>query len=103
MDIPLHFGKLIDRQTEHKCYYFVTETYLFILLLTILQKPPEIKTNSTGQLAIWLERLTPDQEDVSSNPLCGMNSVGALTTQKTHGVSVFYNGDPDVMHVLTDM
>ncbi len=23
---------------------------------------------------IWLERLTPDREDVSSNPLCGMNS-----------------------------
>ena len=43
------------------------------VIFVVLQKPPEIKTNSTGQLAIWLERLTPDQEDVSSNPLRGMN------------------------------
>jgi hypothetical protein len=41
---------------------------------TMLYKAPEIQTNLTGQLTIWLERLTPDREDVSSNPLCGMNS-----------------------------
>jgi hypothetical protein len=31
------------------------------------------------------------------------HGLGALTTKKTHGVSVFYIGDPDVMHVPIDM
>ncbi len=33
---------------------------------------------TTGQLVLWLERKTPDQEDRSSNPLCG-EGFGALT------------------------
>ncbi len=37
-----------------------------------------------------VEKPTPDLEDMSSNPLCGKNSVHCLTVEKTLGVMSFY-------------
>jgi hypothetical protein len=41
-------------------------TYFMYRDRVIREKPVEIRTMSTGWLALWLERLTPDQEDMSS-------------------------------------
>ena len=58
----------------------------------IVEKPDETQTTLPGQIAIWSEHLTPNLEDVSSNPLRG-HELGALITHKAYGVqySITYN------------
>jgi hypothetical protein len=41
---------------------------LILKWLDCREKPAKPQTISTSQIALWLERLTPDQEDVSSDP-----------------------------------
>jgi hypothetical protein len=38
------------------------------LFAYVVEIPAEILTIFTGELALWLERLNPDKEDMSSNP-----------------------------------
>ncbi len=58
-----------------------------------VEKPVETQTSLNSQLALWLERLTPDQEDITGTELGALNRRWKFLLSS--GLST--NGDPDMI------
>jgi hypothetical protein len=61
----------MSKDSQYSCKRATTENPLYIMsimpIAKIINPPAEIQTISRGQVALWLQRLTPDQSKVEDS------------------------------------